>query len=451
MASKIIAWIKANLLIVISCALIVILLPTGWFFSNSWNKSIQEKATKAFNDEKRRLSSASSIEYSLPAVLKGEEGISETRAPNTIVTNFYKEQKDQRESQVAEVVKRGTAFNQETHSVPVKGLLPEAKDISELRSNGYQLGQLIAGTQEAPSLYARLLRNLNAGDAPIPEVLAQSLNQYKEQQKEIYASTSPDGKVSSAQNDALDDALIQRRLGEYAGRAESIAFYCPLDAIQSDKSEPGFSHVPVTAPGYDSISDSGVYTWVWDYWVISDVLRAVAAANINTAGVALAVPDAPVKHVESIRVHEFVVASAEDPEDDFSTGGRGGRGGRAGSDPIGTAEAGIKTYTNRSQSNAYDIRLVDITVIASSKDLPTFFDALGKTNYMTVVDADLSQVNVWDALQRGYYYGDDHLVRAHLTIETVWLRSWTAPLMPEPVRTTLGVILESDNPDDFDG
>ncbi len=456
MAGTILQWIKANILIVISSALIVILLPVGWFFSSGWNNSIETAATDAFNKEKNSLRKASSIEYSLPAVLSGEEGLSESRAPNSIVTKFYQERKDERDIQVAEVIERGTQFNIENHKVLVEGLLPEAESDSELRSRGFRLGELIAGTDEAPSVYTRLLRKLNAGDAPDPETLQATLEQFKQQQEDNYAATSSDGNVSVEQAALLDQALIKRRLDEYAGRAESIAFYCPISAIQTESPEAGYSHVPAVPPGYDPINPSAVYTWTWDYWVISDVLRGITAANTDASGVSLAVPDAPVKHVEKIRVKEFGAAIAQATDDDYGSSSRsGGRDSRSSSSsPDPTESTVTKSYTGRTggvMGSLYDIRYVDLTVIVSSKDLPTFFDALGKTNYMTVIDADLTQVDVWDALANGFYYGEDHLVRAQLTIETVWLRSWTKDLMPEPIRTSLGVVLDSDNPDDYDG
>ncbi|MDF1869031.1 MAG: hypothetical protein P1U30_01470 [Phycisphaerales bacterium] len=459
MAGNIIAWVKANLLIVISSVLILILLPTGWFFSNSWNKSIQEAATEAYNKEKRSLSSASTIEYSLPPVLNGEQDLSESRAPNSIVTSFYKEAKEERQRQVSEVVKRGTGFNKADHVVPVDNLLPDPGSQSNLRKQGTRLSELVAGTPEAPSLYTRLLRKLNAGDAPDPATLAASLSQFKSQQQAAYAATSSDGRVSQEQSDLLDADLIKRRLNEYATQAGSIAFYCPRWAIQTAAPETGYSFIPngieaarQNGIGYDSITEPLVYTWVWDYWIISDVLKAVAAGNIDASGVALAVPDAPVKHVESIRVQEFKVAADNQPnefqQDDFG-GGRGGRGGTF--QATTSEEEPFLSYTGRTSSNDFDVRYVDMTIVASSKDLPAFFDALGKTNYMTVVDMDLSPVDVTEALTRGYYYGDDHVVRAHLKIETVWLRSWTAEFMPQAVRQALGVSLGSGNPDDVDG
>ncbi len=449
MVGNILQWVKANLLIVISVVLMLILLPTGWFFSNKWNSSIQEKASEAYNTEKRKLSSASKVEYSLPAVLDGEEGLSDNRAPNSLVTNFYKLQMEQRKDQVAEVVNRGENFNRKGHTVPVADLLPTPADASKLRQQGYKLAQLVAGTDESPSIYAKLLRNLNAGDAPDPEALKATLDQFKKQQQDEFAATSSDGRVSDEQNAQLAKALVKRRLDGYAGRAESIAFYCPLSAIQTSTKEAGFSHIPSTVPGYDSISEQAVFTWVWDYWVVSDVLKAVTKANTDSSGVVLSVPDAPVKHVEMIRVGEFAVASAELSEEDFSNRRNpSSRSGSGGSSSSSSSDAPVfKTYTNRNANvpgALFDTRLVTMTVIASSQDLPVFFDALGKTNYMTVVDVDIEQVNVWDKLNEGYFYGSDHVVRANIVIESVWLRSWTADLMPKSVRTSLGIASDED-------
>lgn len=450
MVGNILQWVKTNLLIVISVALMLILLPTGWFFSNTWNASIQEKASDAYNSEKRKLKSASEVEYSLPAVLDGEEGLTDNRAPNALVTNFYKLQMEQRKDQVAEVVNRGENFNRKGHTVPVSNLLPTPASTSQLRQQGFKLGQLVAGTPESPSIYAKLLRSLNAGDAPEPDALKATLDQFKKQQQDEFAATSSDGRVSEEQSAQLAKALVKRRLDGYASRAESIAFYCPLTSIQTPSKEAGFSHIPSTVPGYDSITEKAVFTWVWDYWVVSDVLKAVTNANTDSSGVVLSVPDAPVKHVEKIRVGEFTVAVATLEEEDLggsSRTGRSSRGRGGSSDPDPSKTPTFKTYTNRNANvpgALYDTRLVYLTVIASSEDLPVFFDALGKTNYMTVVDVDIEQVNVWDKLNEGYFYGPDHVVRANIVIESVWLRSWTADLMPKTIRTSLGIVTDED-------
>ena len=128
--------------------------------------------------------------------------------------------------------------------------------------------------------------------------------------------------------------------------------------------------------------------------------------------------------------------------------GMGGGGGLA---------VGPVTYTGHTggvAGSSYDIRMVELTLVVGSQQLPRIFDAFAQTNYMTVTDVDLNEVDVWEDLEQGYFYGPDHVVRAVLQIETVWLRSWTTDLMPDAVRTALGVPLEpvlEEEMDDADG
>jgi len=463
MVGTILAWIKGHLIVVISGVLIIVLPAVGWYFSSSWNASIKESAESAYRSESGELNRVSSIEYALPAVLEGEQNISESRAPNPEVTEFYAQQRAQREEQVAAVVQRGRAFNEQGHEVPVEGLLPETEDDRELRRLGRILGERIAGTPETPSMYATLLRRLNAGDAPDPRALADRLEQYRQQQARTLEASSPDGNLSEEQQAQIDRELVRRRLSEYAGRAESLGFYCALSAIQSAEPVQGYSHVPADPPSLNSITPSRIYTWVWDWWIISDVLEAVALANTDDAGVSLPVPDAPVKRVEFIGVESIELpeqsGAGQQIPDAFGSGRDSGRGGGRGRDPRGApsrgadpasaaaaaAGGGEPTYTGRTGNRAgapYDIRGVEVVIVASSEDLPRFFDALGRTNYMTVTDLDLQTIDPFEALRQGYFYGDDHVVRAAVRIETVWLRSWTAQYMPTSVKRALGVPIE---------
>ena len=98
-------------------------------------------------------------------------------------------------------------------------------------------------------------------------------------------------------------------------------------------------------------------------------------------------------------------------------------------------------------NGVYDVRPVTMTVVVSSAKLSDFLSAIERTNFMTVTDMDLEEVKVWDDLQKGYYYGPDHVVRATLTIETVWLRSWMSKYMPATFKTKLGIV-DPANPTD---
>ena len=80
------------------------------------------------------------------------------------------------------------------------------------------------------------------------------------------------------------------------------------------------------------------------------------------------------------------------------------------------------SVTGRSTSMAnpdYDVRNVVLTAIVSSERLPALLDALSRVNFNTVLEVKLADVDVKSDLEKGFYYGNDHVVRATITLETV--------------------------------
>ena len=458
--NKVVGFIKGNLVVVISVVLILAFIPAGYVFSSKWNKKVFEKANAEYTKEKRTLTTKGSITYSLPAVLEGEEDLSESRAPNNAVTQFYAKARAERERQVQEVVDRGTAFNQGDHIEIVPGLLPKAADDRTLVRLGREMAEAIAGTVTSPSVYQRKLQRLNAGMPTSSEVLSASLTEAKKQGQERFESSNADGKMTAEQTEQLNKDMVARRLGEYIGRSKALTFYCSTDSFVSAETSTGtrggsrgaseYSVIPSTVPPLSTINETTVFTWLWDYWVVSDVLDAAAYANRNPLTGDMAIPDAPVKRIEQIRISAVPVATAAAAVDpDAMSGGR--YGGRGGSDTTPVATATTQgTFTGRTGGvvgSPFDIRMIEVVVVASSQDLPAFIDAIGKTNYMTVTDVDLDEVDVWGDLEQGFYYGGEHVVRASITIESVWLRSWLSPLMPDSVKTALGIPVVTGTPE----
>lgn len=456
--NKVLDFIKGNLIVVISVVLILALLPVGYVFSNKWNTKVRDSVKTAYDSEKRTLTSSGSVNYAVPAVLSGEQDISESRAPNTAVTEFYMQAKAAREQQVQEVVERGTAFNRGDHVELVPGLLPDAGDARTRALLGRTMSEAIVGSEQSPSVYQRKLKRLNAGSPPDAETTRQILEQAKAQLEQDFKSANADGNLTEEQKKRLDEAMTARRLSEYIERSRSLTFYATSNAFVNGSptgeattvGRDGYSIIPATNWPPSQITETVAFTWLWDYWVISDILDAAALANSNAASGAMSIPEAPVKRIDLIRVSSFEVAapSGAAEEDDF-----GGRGGRFGGqdDAVSVPVANFTGREGGKANSAFDIRTAEVVAVVSSKDLPKFIDAIGKVNFMTVTDMDLQRVDVWDELANGYYYGQDHVVRVSLKIETVWLRSWMSPLMPDPVKQTLGIPVTQANPDDVDG
>lgn len=449
--NKVLAFIKGNLIIVISVVLILAFLPVGYIFSGKWNAKVQTKVNDAYNGEKRKIESSGRVTYAVPAVLEGEDDLSESRAPNERVTDFYAQAKAARIEQVNDVVQRGTAFNQGDHVELVPGLLPAAPDASTRQRLGRTMSEAIVGTYDTPSVYQRKLQRLNAGSPPDAQDVAQSLAQTKESLEQQFRSANTDGNLTTAQQDQLQRELTSSRLGQYISRAKSLTFYCDMEAIVNGTGSTGattvsgeYSVIPSSNWSPSQITESVVFTWLWDFWVVSDILDAAALANSNAASGAMVIPEAPVKRIDSIRVSALEVtesASASGSDDD-SYQLRSNNRNFGGSSSSSAASTEAPSFTGREGGTAnspFDIRTAEVSVVVSSQHLPKFLDAIGKVNFMTVTDIDLQEVDVWEELKQGYYYGDDHVVRATLKIETVWLRSWVTPMMPNPVKEALGV------------
>jgi hypothetical protein len=180
------------------------------------------------------------------------------------------------------------------------------------------------------------------------------------------------------------------------------------------------------------------FGWNFDYWVVSDLLAAIDRANTDAGGTRANVEHATVKRIERLSVEALPVTAKADPnamtsdEPDEVTLAEG-------TDP------GV-SITGRVTTSQFDVVKAQMTLVVDAQALPRLFEAFAETNLMTILDLDVTEVNVWDDLRLGYYYGDGAVVRVDVEIETVWLRDWTTPMMPESVKEALGVRAD----DEFD-
>ena len=87
----------------------------------------------------------------------------------------------------------------------------------------------------------------------------------------------------------------------------------------------------------------------------------------------------------------------------------------------------------------FDVRRMELELIVSSARLQDVINAIHRTNFMTVTLVNIEAVAPEAELGQGFDYGGEHVVRAKLDIESVWLRSWTAKLMPKVLRGALAI------------
>lgn len=428
--SGILAWVKSHLLIVVSVALIVILLPAAFVGAGMWNGKIREAAQKAYSDEERKLSQHERVQYSLPSVYEGEAAVEATRAPNPRVTSFFKEQREAREHQVGRIVELATEMNRAGHGPLVEGLLPEASSPRARAERARELARRLAAPAGGVDEYDALVRRLGGGEPPDPEDVAAVLTDAEQREREKLGPGAAGDRVLPEQQAALREEMVAHRVRQYAARAGDLTFYVRPGLFDGPSGVQGASAWPTPEAARGTPTELETYVWHWDFWVVEDVLRAVSRANSDEAGVALGVADAPVKRVDGLTISAFTPPAADD-------GMGGASASRGGAGP---------TYTGRlaQQQEEYDVRMVRLEAVVSPEGLPRLFDALARVNAMTVTGVTLERLDPWDDLAAGYYFGPGPVARAVIEIETIWLRAWTSELMPASVRQAMGIVVPGD-------
>jgi hypothetical protein len=407
---KVVGWMKSNVPIVALSAVIIVSLPVAFVGSTMWNKRIrtarENEARKAMQD----LDSAR-ISYVHPAALPGGENVTLVLdGPNPRATEYFREARKKLESQVGRVVVVANEVNSQGHTVLVEGLFPKPTD----RLKTYEMAEVLVGKGERPSAYKALFERINAGRPAPAARLSEALQSHREQTLERVRATSGRDQLTPQEEETLSKELAAIRLGYYQQQAQAISVYATEAALPRE--------VPTSIPPQPPTVED-CFVWQADFWLVSDLLRAVDNAN-TLEGSRATVDRSVVKRVEEITLSPLMPRQQQDP-----SGGAG--------EP---AAAPVNPITGRSggpTNPLFDIRNAKIRVVVDSARLPQFINAISRTNFMTVIGLEFEDVDMWAELDQGFFYGNDHVVRATLDVETVWLRSWTTRYMPPTTRLTL--------------
>jgi len=424
--SAVLGWIKAHLSIVILLLVIVLAPPAGCIGSSMWNESIRESQEQAAKADYDKLSRAQ-VTYTLPAVLPDEEPVSVRRVPNDRITEKFEQWRGEREQEVSQVVERAVALNREGHELLVPGLFP-APPQREATLMLLEFVEALTGAQGRPPALQPVLEDVNAGGPPDPVGVRQLLADYRQRALDKYEAEFGNADMPPDKEAELEDELVKRRIGAAQSRAGELAVFATPDAFPAHLREKRGNDPPGLVDAFER---------QWDLWIVQDIAKAVRTANVSPDGGLLSVPNAPIKRIENLRIQVLPTRPGFDIPD------------ISGSGPLVATDPSV-SITGRlihRNNNLYDVRPLEVELIVESSQMPRIIEAFNSTNLMTVLEADLSEIDVYEHLREGYYYGPDHVVRATLTVETVWLRQWTAPLMPEDLRGLMYV----PDPEDTDG
>lgn len=431
---SLLTWVRTNLAIVLLSLVVVVVLPAGWIGSSLWTSRIVRTQASEASQAYRELNQQS-VSYRLPSLTPDETPIELTREPNPKLTEWFAEELEARQREAELVVQRAVEFNRDKHEVLVEGLFPQPADERQRPIKALELAEALVGTADRPSAYQRLLDAIRAGGPVDPQRLLDALQDLRLREVEKFRAQFGHTDLTPEVQAQISELLVKHRIGEYQRRAQEVSVYATLDQIPLAK--PGAGGRPATVPSPPPTT-AECFAWQFDYWVIESLLQAIASAN-TIDGELAPVPESVVKRIISIELDELPIFGNEA----LVTASPRAPRSQPGIVPI-RPTVSVTGRVGSTDNQLYDVRVATMTLIVASSRIPELFDALARTNFMTVLDADITEVDPYEHLAQGYYYGEDHVVQLRLQIETIWLRSWTVPLMPPPVRNNLGVVAQAE-------
>lgn len=427
--NNVLGWVKTNWLIVVCCLVMVVSLVAGYIGSNMWATSQRKEFQTKVQQQMSQVQGAR-VNYAIPTLSPDERAVTDSGPPNAAKTRWFAERIEARVGQAAELVRVAEDFNRGRnqagsnrleHGVLVAGLFPQPADDRVGTNLRLDFRDAVIGEPGRPSALARLMERYGAGpSADLRRVQAVLMDLQDREAEAIRTQTGAD--PTEDDRVRLQSTLTGRRIQEFQRAARDVSMYGTESVFAR-------STIPVGGARMTGAPDlTTCFAWQWDYWVASDILAALALANTGPDGLRTDVERGVVKRIQAIEIEPITLSRP--PMQDFGLS----------PDP---AQAPLGTITGRPEpgNQDYDIRYVKLRLVVSSERLPMLFDALARTNYMSVVDLDLADVDAWADLRAGFYYGPEHVVAATIRVETVWLRSWTGPLMPPEVRAALGVVV----------
>ena len=462
-----VVWIKSNTLVVIYSAIIVSV-PIGAFFAANWfGTGVQteaEKKSKAYSS----LTTAINAKVNLPLPggaevpldgLPTESTVAEFRA---ILTGAEADAESVFNAALAR--NQGTAGNPAHKPVVGAEIFPAYPRSTFAQIDGVR-GKYVKALNAA---YIQLLASVDAGSPPLDSAVKSTISAAEERFVRGEKRLDSREKLSPEDKVILEKQLTTARLQACNEIAKVISFYADMSAFSVPSEEdPAITGLFKDLKDADN-QDKMLFDLQWRYWITADILNAFAAANGKSGSVI----NDPVKRLVQLTVlpMEMSVAVSSAGEATAMNGEVGSEGTEQAApidpslpppevvDPtVVIASAGAelgkpvvdnhldaardysKRFTGRVSNAVYDVRLAEVTFIAETSKLPIIFDKLAAQNFMTITNVRIAQVDLYSAARAGFLFGTQPVSEVKATIETVWLRAWTAEFMPSAVRTALGI------------
>jgi hypothetical protein len=441
-------WIKANVFTVIFIAVMVVALVALPIVAGRLNAAVRE-------DVERRLSKYAELESLEKTQVTFEGSNGQSQSASTLVNekllNRFSEVTEAKREDAERVLEEAIEHNRQGRGVLLDELFPEPPPARRETLPKKFHERLVAA-------YEALLAELQVRSAPSVEQVQESLERRRSQFYTIKLQKDLADPLNEKEEEQLREELTEARMGLYAEAADDTNFYGSLDGLYIPQWDQ--ARMPTMAE---------LFEWQWQYWINEDLLKALAEANRRSSSV----QTGPVKRVLSIAVLNALPTASGGSSSSGGGGGGGsgfgvgggsafGSGGAPGRRGAGGGGGGARgdadaaptrpvdpakpvpvdygyTFTGRVTNPLYDVRHVEMSLIVDTARVPEVLDALARHNFITIYDLRMLPADSFAAAKDGYLYGAAPVSQLILRLETVWLRSWTAPFMPDEVKAALGI------------
>ncbi len=435
----VLAWVKSNLVIVIALAVAIIAIPVCLFFSAKMNTKLRSAVQQDVSSVLGQLNGLS-VDYAIPAPTPADAAWTLRSAPNQLRNEAVERELSKLTSQSEGVRAMAIARNKGNKRLLIPSTSPENTLFPAPANESSRVRLLTEMTEKWIEAHATLLKDARAGTPPDADELITQLESRRTRLTHERVSGRVKQELEPDEKAEIAGQLAQERLAAYRAQAQRITFYADPSVFRNVEPWPADRGVPKLEQAWE---------WQWEYWINQDIIAALAKANSEPGVPWKPVNTAPVKRILEIDIAPF--GSSQSSGDIGGGRGRGGvedesgGGASASPDPNAPIEPNYSVSpTGRAgwpdaPNGLYDVRYATVAIVVDINRLPKVLDAIATTNFMSVVDVDVHAFDRPSDRAQGFFYGDAPLAIATIKIETIWIRSWMKPWMPDTVRTELGI------------
>ncbi len=463
---NVIAWIKSNPITVLSALLIVF--SVGFM---GWIKLVKSPALIASATQPQKdLSRLKSLQRQTLEVppANADDPVEEISGitVNPPVVQAMGQIIGGLNHEADEIRKTALGINQAGHDLLVEGLFPDAPADKRFTAK-INYGKALEAMMGGPDLTQTLATNtgistpyINAG---LP-MAADEIGIFMAQRQAEALQSRDAALITETDQKQLEGELQRELMNRLLEHAQRFNVYGDPSLGDPRSPNPAFP-LEVAPLGTQTRSPAPEVLWEGQLqlWILEDLMQAIALANdvANTRDhgtdekgqrIDSSVLNAPVKRlIEASLLPGYVglhsvggVGSFDSTRGRSETVSYGPPAGGLTNQPRETKLSDNFHYgpTGRGSNQIFDVRHARLRVHADYQRLPELFNAISNTNLMTVLDVQMTALDVYgpEVLGQYYVYGAGDIIDVSMIVETIWLRDWTKDLMPETVQQYVGLV-----------